>query len=876
MLILILLGHHYRFSLLLPLKKISMKRITSVLIVFLLINFVANAQDAQLKMAKLKHENNAVITLDQNTGLAEFVRFPVGNAMNLNGSTLQQKAFSFLENYKEIYNIESVAETLRFEKVQMDNYGLEYVVLNQIHKGVPVFDGQLRFHFNATKELTAINGNYITGVKKLNSVPNLTSAQAVTIALNTIKDQNINGSGEVLQTNSKFYVFPKGLVQNQSITNHLVYEVEVYNKLDVREFIYVDAHSGQIVEQFTGMAHALNRRVYEETTSNLVWSEGDALPGTLTIWQRNEVEASGHVYNFFKNSFGRVSYNGADAMMRTINNNPNISCPNANWNGYTANYCNGTAADDVIAHEWGHAYTQYTSGLIYAYQSGAMNEAFSDIWGETIDLLNNYQDTGENLNIRTSMSCLSDRWKIGEDATAFGGAIRDMWNPNCNGNPGKVTDPRYLCGEYDNGGVHINSGIPNHAYSLIVDGGTFNGQVITGLGFVKAAHIFWRVQNVYLTPTSDFANLADALEAAATDLIGINLEGISTSGQAAGLSNQAITLADIENITKVILAVELRINPDACGYQPILGVTPPICDASITNPLFFEDWESGMGEWTLQQLPVNAITWQSRDWTITSSLPKGRTGNAIFGIDPYFGNCTNDLENGIIRLQSPLITIPNIQEGTFEMAFNHYVATERNWDGGNIKYSVDGGNWIILPASAFLSNPYNTVINTIAQTNDNPMQGQVAFSGTDGGSLTSTWGQSVIDLSSLGVVANSTIQFRFDMGTDGCNGDDGWYIDEIVIYNCDAALSIADNRAIDNGVKVYPNPSNGLFTLKKIQNIELLKAEIFDINGRSIQSIDLSGMQTEKVIDITNVASGIYFMSLTSKDAKSVIKLIRQ
>src|SRR5690606_40011106 len=106
--------------------------------------------------------------------------------------------------------------------------------------------------------------------------------------------------------------------------------------------------------------------------------------------------------------------------MRTINNNPNISCPNANWNGVTANYSNGSASDDVIAHEWGHAYTEYTSGLIYAYESGAMNESFSDIWGETVDLLNNYEDEDEDFSLRTGCYS-SDRWRMGEDATAFGG-----------------------------------------------------------------------------------------------------------------------------------------------------------------------------------------------------------------------------------------------------------------------------------------------------------------------------------------------------------------------------------------------------------------------------------------------------------------------
>lgn len=410
----------------------------------------------------------------------------------------------------------------------------------------------------------------------------------------------------------------------------------------------------------------------------------------------------------------------------------------------------------------------------------------------------------------------------------------------------------------------------------MVDGGTYNGQIINAIGFVKAAHIFWRAQSVYLTPTSDFAAFADALEAACSDLIGINLQGLSTTGSSAGLSGQVITLADLQSVTNAILAVELRINPDACGYHPILAEAPELCEASTTNPLFYENWESGLGSWTVSQLPTNASTWQPRTWAVSSNLPAGRAGSAIFATDPLNGNCTTDLENGIISLLSPLITIPNITTGTFDMAFNHYVATETNWDGGNIKYRLNGAPWTILPSSAFTVNPYNSFINTSAQGNDNPLQGEVAFTGTDGGSLTSSWGQSVINLSALGVTANSTIQFRFELGTDGCNGNDGWYIDEIMIYNCSATLSVADSNYLENGVRIYPNPSNGIFTLKKIRNIDLVKAEIFDINGRSIKTIDLDTMQNEKQIDLNNAATGVYFMTLTSKDAKSVIKLIRQ
>lgn len=856
-----------------------MKTTTKLLMILLLTGVLCHAQEFKKDIEKLK-QSKAIVTLNGDTGFADFVRFPVGNALTLDGTTVKEKTYSFLQSYKAIYDIGSIAETLVFEKAKTDNYGLEILTVKQTFHGVPVFDGQLRFHFNAEKKLTAINGNYISGLSKLNYTPNITKSTANAIALNVIEKQNLNGSGKPLLINkTTLYVFSKGLVQGMVTSVHLVYEVEVRNEVDVREFLYVDAHTGEIVEQFTGMAHALDRKLYETNTGNLIWQEGNAFPASLNLPQRNLVESAGQVYNFFKNAFGFVSYNNEDAQMRSINNNPSIGCestPNANWNGITANYCDGTAADDVVAHEWGHAYTEYTSGLVYAYQAGAINESYSDIWGETVDLLNNYEDVGENLNVRTGLSCNSSRWKIGEKATGFGGPIRDMWNPNCNGDPAKVTDQRYQCGENQSAIVHINSAIPNHAYALLVDGGTYNEQTVNGLGFVKAAHIFWRAQTTYLTPTSNFSDLANALEAACSDLVGINLQGLSTTSIPAGLSGLSITLADLQSVTAAILAVELRINSNDCGYEQILQETPPLCEAATSNPLFFEDWESGLGAWTVMNLPSNPSTWESRDWAINQSLPSGRPGKAIFATDPINGNCANDRENGIISLQSPLITFPEINAGFYNMAFNHYVATESDYDGGNLKYSLNDGPWTLVPTSAYLENPYNGILSTSPAPNNNPMQGEPTFNGTDGGSLFGSWGQSVISLSALGVVSNATIQFRFELGTDGCNGNDGWYVDEIIIFNCETPLSVAEAQNLESSIRVFPNPSTGIFTLKNNGTIDLLNAEIFDINGRSIKNIDLTSMQTTKEINMVNAASGIYFMAVTSKESKTVIKLIKQ
>ncbi|MEJ6792729.1 MAG: M4 family metallopeptidase [Lacinutrix sp.] len=852
-----------------------MKFIKYLFVICLFYSVFSQAQNTTKAIDAFQKKTKATVTINKHSNVPEFIKFSSNNPLVLKGNSIAEKTFDFLNLYKTIYTINEVSNSFKLNKIEKDKIGFQRVVLNQEYQDIPVYDGKLLFHFNKQNHLTAINGNYITDIK-LNPLPSLPKTEAHLIAIETVDSQYINYSGDSLFVHdTKLYIFQKGLAQGYKGANYLVYEIEVRNDRDVREFIFVNAHSGEIVEQFTGIAHALDREIYEDNTGNLIWQEGDAFPGSLTVWQRNEVEASAHVYNFFNNAFGYVSYDGADAKMRTINNNPGIACPNANWNGTTANYCDGTASDDVIAHEWGHAYTEYTSGLIYQWQSGAINESYSDIWGETVDLLNNYQDADDNHALRTGCNS-SDRWRIGEDASAFGGAIRDMWNPPCNGDPGKVTGGDYWCSEGDSGGVHINSGIPNHVYALLVDGGNFNGQVITGIDFTKAAHIFWRAQSQYLTTTSDFTDLANALEAAGADLLGTNLEGLSTTGVAAGPSGEIISAFDLQQLTNAILAVELRIVPTQCNFITVVGSAPPLCQAGINNPIYFEDWETGMDGWNVGQVPSNPSTWEDRDWELNATLPSGRTGTAMFGVDPINGNCGSDLENGIIRLVSPLITMPNVTDGTFEMTFNHYVSTEADWDGGNIKVSINNSAWDLLPASAFIHNSYNSSLNSLAAGNDNPMEGQEAFTGTDGGSNKGSWGTSVIDLSSLGLGVNGTVRFRFDMGTDGCNGREGWYIDELTIYNCSNSLSVSEFDTISSLVKVYPNPSHGIFNLNKIVQINLVKAEIHDINGRFIKTIDLSNVNTTKEIDLSNAASGLYFMTVTTENSKGVIKLLKE
>jgi len=859
------------------LKRSNMKKNYVSLIVLLFAIHILQAQDPASKAtANLQATTQAVVTFNKNLRTPGFIQFPILTPQRLTGNTIKEKVHNFLNTYKAIYTITDVNASLQDVELKTDNYGLKHFVMQQYYKGVPVYDAELKFHFNKNEDLNAINGNIIPDIN-INHIPSINKNSAGAIALRLLEAQDLNKSGKPLKIiTNKLYLFPKGLAQGYVTEKHLAYRIEIRNDLDVREFLFIDGHTGKLIEQFTGIAHALDRILYEEDTNNVRYTEGGST-FFLGEWGQNEIETAGHVYYFFKNAFGVISYDNNDAQMVTINNNPDIDCPNATWNGVSANYCDGTASDDVVAHEWGHAYNQYTANLIYSYQSGALNESFSDIWGETIDLMNNYEDDGEDNSVRTG-SNVTGRWKMGEDATAFGGAIRDMWDPTISGHPGKITDNNYWCSTGDNGGVHINSGIPNHAYALIVDGGTYNGQTITGLGFTKAAHIFWRAQSQYLTRTSGFSTFANAIEAASNDLIGINLEGLSTEETPAGTSGEIITNSDYNQVVKALIAVELRAENN-CSFTTILSPNEDICEASISNPIFTENWESGIGEnWTITQLPENASAWEPREWVLRSNLPKERTGKSLYAPNPANGledggggSC--DTQNGIIRLESASISIPNYTEGIFELAFIHNIASEPEYDGGNIKYSIDAGTtWTIIPSDAFTANPYNTTLTT-ANGNNNPMVEEAVFSGADENSDNSIWGQSVIDLSALGIVANSSLKLRWEFGSDGCNGNDGWYLDDIVIYNCSqSSLATNDIDFLSNNVRVSKNPSSGIFEIK-MQSIEGFKYDIYDIRGKSIMNkvpIDANSFN----IDLSNYSKGLYFFKLYSSLGSITKKLI--
>jgi len=356
---------------------------------------------------------------------------------------------------------------------------------------------------------------------------------------------------------SKFEVAPKAELVIYPVKDDAVYAYKVTStvlagKEPSRWTYFIDANSGKVLNKFDQLAHATGTTVLgTSATFNTTLSAGKyylqdttrgkgvytydaknrtSLPGTLWADADNVFNAtydraavSAHVnaaktYDFYKNTYGRNSYDNAGARLNsTVHYSTNYN--NAFWDGTKMVYGDGdgttfvalSGALDVVAHELTHAVTEYTAGLVYQNESGAINEAVSDIMGTVAEYT-----VGSNFD-----------WLVGEDIYTpgvSGDALRSMSNPAAYGDPDHYSK-RYT-GTQDNGGVHINSGIINKAAYLLGNGGTFYNVSVTGIGVPKLGAIYYRALNVYLTPNSNFSSLRAAVVQSAKDLYG------STSAEA--------------------------------------------------------------------------------------------------------------------------------------------------------------------------------------------------------------------------------------------------------------------------------------------------------------------------------------------------------
>ena len=692
------------------------------------------------------------------------------------------------------------ASELRLHRVDQDPLGQQHVRLRQYFAGIPVFGAEIVVHMDG-EGITAVNGHFVPEVS-VSPEPAVRQEAAAAAALASLR--KVIGDRSLELQKVELIVYRKGLLEGRPGESVLAYAIVISAPPNVREQLFVDAHSGEILNRISLNPHGLNRIIYSPA-HNPAFIVGTEQNPPVAGPPKNLFDFAGQIYGLFAGTFGHDSFDGAGGTMHSVYL-VNQVCPNAYWNGTSTNYCPGFDADDVVAHEWGHAYTEYTHGLIYSYQSGALNESYSDIWGEIVDLLNGQDGIGGNNNAQVYPA--GQRWMILEDfATAEQEVlIRDMWDPERLSNPSKVTSSNYHCDASDGGGVHTNSGVPNHAFAILVDGKTFNGQTVQGIGMTRAAHIYYRAMTAYQTSTTNFPQHAQALQSACQDLIGVNLPGLFTGTP----SGEVISSAHCGEVAKAMLAVEMSAPPAQCNFQVLIGANPPAaCPGSGT--IFSETWESGMNGWTRANQGVTPDFAQANYlWDVVSSLPQGRAGNAAFAIDSRGGTCAPGGDySGQFWIDSPGITLP-ADAGTVHLRFDHFMESELGFDGGNLKISVNGGAFQLVPQEHYIYSPPLTRLNPLVGTspNTNPKAGEFAWHGGNGGETTGSWGTTVVDLSAL-TNPGDVVKIRFDFGIDGCNGVTGWFVDDVRVYKCPPLQAPSLSLGPD-----YSNPDpDGAYTL---------------------------------------------------------------
>lgn len=683
-----------------------------------------------------------------NTGTVHFVGSDAGRVLpqtsNLSPAALpEQAARNYLSSCGSLFGIKDPSSELMLRRQQDAGRGRTVVRFQQIARGVPVIAGELLVHLNARQDVLSVSGEM---AQEFNGsiTPTVSQDDAIETARVLIAKQYQPQPDILDVTGTTLQIYAPGLLGPDMGPSRLVWRMEVGARAadGIRELVLIDAQLGSVALHFNQVETLRDRRTY--TANN-----GSSVPGTLVCTESDDLCSSGDAhaqgahrfardtYDFYLANHGRDGIDGSGGtIVSTVHyrpaSAPNAAWANAGWNGTQMIYGDAygfAMADDVVAHELTHGVTQNESGLFYFYQSGAINESFSDIWGEFVDQSNN-----------AGTDTPAVKWLLGEDITGLG-AIRNMSNPPAYGQPDKMTNSLYSGTADDNGGVHRNSGIGNKAAFLMTDGGSFNGQTIAALGIAKVAKIYYEVNANLLTSGADYSDLYNALYQGCVNLVG-------TAG---------ITTADCAEVRKATIAVEMNL-------QPPTGTNPeaPTCPAGqAPRNIFFDDLERGSGNFAFGSL-VGSSRWQLDD-------PGG--GYAHSGRHELYANDTPAAVTDTTVSMTNSYVLPASAYLRFDHSF-FFEQEASSWDGGVVEYSVDGGASWRDAGGLFDGVGYNGTLNM----STNPLAGRAAFVRSSHGYIASR-----LALASL---AGQSVRFRWRMGLDNSVDAGGWWLDDVRLYTC--------------------------------------------------------------------------------------------
>lgn len=496
---------------------------------------------------------------------------------------VEQACFQYLNELKPLLQLENPAQDFRISSQETDAQNKTHFRLEQLHHSVPIYGSEVLVHINELGNGETFNGRYEKIPVSISTDPAFSGERAIEIANTKLNPKKLSFTSPIPldEPSAKLYVYPH---QQKGITSYvLAYHVITFSKLHRWEF-FIDASSGAILREFDSTcfidgsrdatANDLNnvsrsfktyqvgsnyflidasRPMYSPSKSVLPDNPVGAIftidmnntfgknasfnhnVSSNNLWT-NKTAVSAHVnagiaHQYYQTKHNRNSIDGKGgtiiSAIRVVDSETGKKLDNAFWNGNGIFYGDGdvgfkplAGAIDVAGHEMTHGVVQNTANLEYEGESGAINESMADVFGVLMDPDND--------------------WRIGEDVVKVAefpsGALRNMEDPHNGGTSlsNNGFQPKHMNEKYtgteDNGGVHINSGIPNHAFF----------KYATAITRDKAAAIYYKALSQYLTKSSQFIDLRLAVIKAATDLHGAS----STEVTQAGLAFDAVGIVN--------------------------------------------------------------------------------------------------------------------------------------------------------------------------------------------------------------------------------------------------------------------------------------------------------------------------------------------
>jgi Zn-dependent metalloprotease len=786
---------------------------------------------------------------------------------------------------------------LVLQKTEQDKLGFIHYRYYQTYRSIPVENTMFIVH-TRNGLLQSLGGTVVTDFDPgtdQRAAQRLSNEQAITIAVKHVnaklyawQDAEMEKSIKTLTKNSSASYKPSASLVWYSSTGavnpralRLCYKVDVYAKQPLSSaYYFVDAITGNVLgkkdriffSDATGTANTAysgaqtihsdlsggSYRLRDNTKGGGVITlhgesglRGNDYNSASANWTLSGIDIAAldahygvsQTYAFYLNNFGRNSYDNAGSALISYVNDPTYT-DNAFWDNTThtmnfnersnsAQNPGGVTGIDVTGHELTHGVTQASSGLNYSYESGAMNESMSDIMGKSVQFWSKPADIN---------------WGLSNDMNWF---IRDMSDPNAHSQPDTYLGTNWYTGSDQGYLVHINSGVGNFMFYLLVTGGSGtndNGDAytVTGIGLSEADAIIYRTNTVYLVPTSQYADWRTACINAATDLYG-------------GSSNEVVQVENAWHAVGVGAAASVCSRPTGLAASSISGTSATV------------SWVNGTGaiKYSLRYKVSTASTWTSVNNIASNSYNlTGLSANTTYSCKVQ-SVCAGNVRSGFTAVKS-FTTAGGDYCSTFGNTGYEYINTVKlgtlnNTSGSNNGYGdytaltvnfVGGSSRKIILTPGFYagdsSAPYDEYWQVYVDYNhdgDFTDAGEKVAQGHGTGTVTKSF---VVPLTAMNGTTGMRVFMHFNSYlNDPCypaGGFDGEVEDYSVKISGATFNGIAEENSVKenilNSIMVSPNPvmsssSNVVLQLSKIGTVNI---KIADLSGRILRSETISGV----------------------------------